>query len=602
MLNKNEIKKELKNEEFIVRNAVYEYVCNLHLYDDNEINEALIEFIKNNYSEINMSGLRFSKLNKKIIQCLIDISLNEEDEFIKDSIDKVLINHYNLIKDLNYDFENMFIDKNNLLLYKKIKHFSKKNADELLEIYINNIENFYLNDEDTIVTEILRMAIGTALIQTEEGIKKLLMYFITLLEKEDNDDDFSYLLDVHMPYLVYPLCTCAREEYSWVVLELYMQNMDFIAYAEECNYYFSNICNKEFVNDYIERLKEIKRSEREDYYYDIAEYLNSDIVDEFLFEELKSNKDEEIQENIIRILASKFNKNIIPYALDFAKKGKYYDEEGFKLALAPLLVLENEDEAIAKEIIEEAKEEYLYDDEDIDESIFSEFLKNCQEFILKDEEHIKEYKKVRKLHQQIMDDMMMFYERGMFELEKVSPKSKEISSTITMLDTCFDTSTQIGAQALSNVIVYKNAPNISCITEEFIKNNKYRKEDKKAMLNSMLNSEAGLYEIIKTDREKGQIYLKNVFNNNNYCITDIALSSNLNNENHYIYTRIITYNDISFGTGLLLPFNKEDEFINKWIKETKKETYKKQDFIQFIELYKAYIQSDNKTEVLMNKV
>ena len=52
MLNKNEVIKEVLNEEFIVRNAVYEYVCNLHLYNDRKINEALIRFIKNNYYEI----------------------------------------------------------------------------------------------------------------------------------------------------------------------------------------------------------------------------------------------------------------------------------------------------------------------------------------------------------------------------------------------------------------------------------------------------------------------------------------------------------------------------------------------------------------------
>ena len=34
MLNKNDVIRELTNKEFIVRNVVYEYVCNLHLYDD----------------------------------------------------------------------------------------------------------------------------------------------------------------------------------------------------------------------------------------------------------------------------------------------------------------------------------------------------------------------------------------------------------------------------------------------------------------------------------------------------------------------------------------------------------------------------------------
>ena len=36
MLSKSEIIKELKNKEFIVRDAVYEYVCRLHLYDDED--------------------------------------------------------------------------------------------------------------------------------------------------------------------------------------------------------------------------------------------------------------------------------------------------------------------------------------------------------------------------------------------------------------------------------------------------------------------------------------------------------------------------------------------------------------------------------------
>lgn len=72
MLNKNEIINGLKNEEFIVRNAVYEYVCNLHLYDNVEINEALVDFLIDNYEAgINYAGLVYSKLNEKLIQLLV---------------------------------------------------------------------------------------------------------------------------------------------------------------------------------------------------------------------------------------------------------------------------------------------------------------------------------------------------------------------------------------------------------------------------------------------------------------------------------------------------------------------------------------------------
>lgn len=176
MLNKNEVIKELTNEEFVVRNAVYEYVCNFHLYDDEKINETFIKFIEKNYNEINFAGLKYSKLNKDIIECLIKISIKEESEFIKESISSVLVKHYNLIKDMNYNFEEIINDEENLLMYKKIKHFSKKDPIQLIELYKNNINEYYFSDNETYITEILRMAIGTALVQTEEGYERLMSY------------------------------------------------------------------------------------------------------------------------------------------------------------------------------------------------------------------------------------------------------------------------------------------------------------------------------------------------------------------------------------------------------------------------------------------
>lgn len=602
MLNKNEIIKELKNEEFMVRNAIYEYVCNLHLYDDNQINEALIEFIKNNYKEINMSNLRFSKLNNQIVQCLIDIRLNEEKDFIKESIDKVLVNHYNLIKDLDYEFEKIIIDEGDLLLYKKIKHFAKKDAGDLIGLYISNISNYYMEDKDTIVTEIIRMAIGIALTQTESGEGELLKYVIKLLKSVDNGErTLNDLLKIDMLYLVYPLCSSEIEEFDWLILELYIQNMEFIAYSEECNYYFSNICDDEFVESYIKRLKEIKKTDKEPYYYDIAQFLNSNKMDEYLLEELKRNNDDEIKENIIRILASKFDKRTIPYGIDFAKKYNYAEEEDFKLELAPLLILEGKEDEVSKEIIREAKEGGLFDEDEEEIEMYAEMLKSFQEFMLKDKDHIKEYKKVRKLHQQITDDMMDYYNSGKFIVQSSAIEDKNISSNMKFQDVEFDSSTKIGAQSLANIIIYKNSPDISCITEDFIKNKKYKKEEKNKMLDSMLNSEMGLFEIIKTDRLEGQVYFKNIFNNKTYCVTDIAFSSNLTNENVYVYTRIVSYNNICFGTGFVIPFDKEDEFIKKWIKENRKKE-NNQDFRQFMELYTAYTKGNDQVPLTINKI
>ena len=119
------------------------------------------------------------------------------------------------------------------------------------------------------------------------------------------------------------------------------------------------------------------------------------------------------------------------------------------------------------------------------------------------------------------------------------------------------------------------------------------KPEKIEMLNSMLNSVAGLFEITNTNRELGEVYLRNVFTKKEYCVTDIGLSSNFNNETFYMYMRIITYDGISFGTGLNLIFNKKDKFICNWIKENLKEYNDKQEMTRFQELYNEF-ERDNK--------
>lgn len=599
MLDKNEVIKGLINEEFIVRNAVYEYVCNLHLYDDTEVNKSFIKFIKNNYNSINFAGLKYSKLNKDIIQCLINISLKEEKEFVKENISSILVKHYNLIKDMDYNFEEVIKGEENVLMYKKIKHFAKKSASQLIELYKNNINQYYFSEYEDYITEILRIAIGTALIQTEEGYKKLIEYIHELMS--DADGIIEEFIFEHMPYLVYPLCQYADADYYSKILDLYLYNMDFIGYAEECNYYFSNICNEKFINYYINELKKFNKKNLEDYYYDISEYLNSDIIDNFLYEELKNNKDKEIKENIIRILARKLDKNIIPYALEFIKKYELEDEEGVQDAIAPLLILEKYDDNISKKIIQEVKEErVLYDDEfeNVQNEIVSDLLNNMQNLLLKNNPNIKEYKKIRKLHNEVMESMMKYFQQGKFELKIDNNLENTGKKGISYINTKFDTSTELGIQAISNIMVYKNACNMNCITEEFIKKNKYKNQEKLELLESMKNSTAGLFEIIETDRKNGQVHLKNVLNDKEYCMTDVGFSSNLNNDKIYLYTRIITYHGISFGTGLNLAFDKNDEFICKWIKENLKKINEKQEISRFLELYNEYQKNDKKVKVL----
>lgn len=627
MLNKNRIINELTNKEFIVRNAIYEHVCDLHLYDDKDINKAFIVFLQDNYHlEINYAGLIYSKLNKDIVECLIQIHFNEKDENIKEKIEYVLVNHYELIKDLNYNFEEIFQDEYSLILYKKIKHFINKKPEELLELYIKNIEQYYLEDEETYASNILRRGMEIALTQTEQGKIVFILYVLSLMGvKELNskalkdiitDNHLMEFLRMHLPYLIHPLCRIANDSYASIILLFYFTDMDFLEYADECNHYFSNIYNKEFLENYMEILKKFEKRELPDYFYDIAEYLNSKEIDDFLLEKINTSKDKEVISNIIRILASKFDNRIIEIALDKIKNDDFYNEdEELYLALAPLLIIEQRNDEISKNIIKESKD--FFDTEDIlefeddygedgDEWIneFYQFQNNLRDFLLKDKSHIKKYKKARKIHGEIIDSMMRYFESSKYK-ENIEKQYKEVikqkNNNIDQLDTFFDTRTQLGVQALANVVIYKNIENMNCITEEFLQTNRYKKKEKEEFLKSMLDSKAGLYEIIKTDFEEAQVYLKNVLNGEITKLTDIGMSGNKNNTGHYFYTRIISYNDINFGTGLSLIFDKKDKFIQKWIKDNKKEYNKKQEIFRFLELYNKYRDDENKIVAHMNR-
>lgn len=627
MLNKNRIINELTNKEFIVRNAIYEHVCDLHLYDDKDINKAFIVFLQDNYHlEINYAGLIYSKLNKDIIECLIQIHLNEKDENIKEKIEYVLVNHYELIKDLNYNFEEIFQDKYSLILYKKIKHFINKKPEELLELYIKNIEQDYLEDEETYASNILRRGMEIALTQTEQGKTVFILYVLSLMGvKELNskalkdiitDNHLMEFRRMYLPYLIHPLCRIANDSYASIILLFYFTDMDFLEYADECNHYFSNIYNKEFLENYMEILKKFEKRELPDYFYDIAEYLNSKEIDDFLLEKINTSKNKEVISNIIRILASKFDNRIIEIALDKIKNDDFYNEdEELYLALAPLLIIEQRNDEISKKIIKESKD--FFDTEDIlefeddygedgDEWIneFYQFQNNLRDFLLKDKSHIKKYKKARKIHGEIIDCMMRYFESSKYK-ENIEKQYKELikqkNNNIDQLDTFFDTRTQLGVQALANVVIYKNIENMNCITEEFLQTNRYKKKEKEEFLKSMLDSKAGLYEIIKTDFEEAQVYLKNVLNGEITKLTDIGMSGNKNNTGHYFYTRIISYNDINFGTGLSLIFDKKDKFIQKWIKDNKKEYNKKQEILRFLELYNKYRDDENKIVAHMNR-
>ena len=78
------------------------------------------------------------------------------------------------------------------------------------------------------------------------------------------------------------------------------------------------------------------------------------------------------------------------------------------------------------------------------------------------------------------------------------------------------------------------------------------------------------------------------------------MSANVYNPELYFYMRIISYKDISFGTGLSLVFEKKDKFIQKWIKDNKKNYNEKKELNRFLELYNRYKDDESKIVPFMN--
>ena len=97
----------------------------------------------------------------------------------------------------------------------------------------------------------------------------------------------------------------------------------------------------------------------------------------------------------------------------------------------------------------------------------------------------------------------------------------------------------------------------------------------------MINSKLGLFEVAETDLNDGFALLKEVFTGVEYKITDIGLSGN-KNADFYIYTRVITYQGVSFCAGLNFIFSKTDGFIKNHIQYHKKDYNPNSEFLGLV--------------------
>ena len=141
-------------------------------------------------------------------------------------------------------------------------------------------------------------------------------------------------------------------------------------------------------------------------------------------------------------------------------------------------------------------------------------INNLRRAFLNKKPHIKEYYKIRNMHGDIVNAMIRYHYDGkyepQFDTDFVSESKHE--NTVYIFESDFDLDTREGGQAFYDMLIYKTASNMSCITEDFILNNRYRKPEKIEFLHSMLDSKLGLFEVTGTDIFEGYANIKDILN------------------------------------------------------------------------------------------
>lgn len=265
-------------------------------------------------------------------------------------------------------------------------------------------------------------------------------------------------------------------------------------------------------------------------------------------------------------------------------------------------------ELILKESDVDDFEDDLLSEDFNNQEFLLEFINNLRKFTLDRKSHIKEYYKIRKLHSDIVNTMVLYHESDKFKLKidnnyiKSNENSIKNIETLHFTETNFNLETREGTQGLYDLLIYKASPNMNCITEDFINSHRYRKPEKIEFLYSMLDSKLGLFEITKTDFDNGYVFFKDVFTDMEYKIVDIALSGSPKYDDFYIYTRLIKYHDIIFSTGLNLIFNKKDSFIKNHINDHKKIYNYDSEFRRFTQLYNYYNNDSKKIKIFTNTI
>ncbi|MCD7839443.1 MAG: hypothetical protein LUG46_02300 [Erysipelotrichaceae bacterium] len=196
-------------------------------------------------------------------------------------------------------------------------------------------------------------------------------------------------------------------------------------------------------------------------------------------------------------------------------------------------------------------------------------------FMQKKNPQFKEYQKVRKLHQEIYDKMDITFNED----------DRKMFTNIIKSSNCdgiyFDFSIKQHEKIYAEFLIYPQISGIQSKIEYLRQHTRIRKAEKLDMIDAMIDSTYGMFEVVQRDDMNGVTYLENVFTHEQIPLMDGSLGMFGQLEDAYIYIHIIRYHNIYFQTGLIIGLNKNKETF-KWLKQNKKIFMKPYDVSQFL--------------------
>lgn len=206
----------------------------------------------------------------------------------------------------------------------------------------------------------------------------------------------------------------------------------------------------------------------------------------------------------------------------------------------------------------------LFKDKEPEEMI--NMFVNFNRFNLNRKEHIKKYNKLRRLHGEILNSMSDYMKSGKYDMSCNNLKPEyDYYFNINLRDDDDD-----DVSILEELNFYNVNKDIPSLTKIYLEKRKFRNKEKVKLLESMNDSYVSLFKVVGTDVLNGYVTYLDVFSGKKYKIIDIAMSSTLkvNKKNPvYVYNRIITYDDIAFGTGIHIYFNGKNKELEDFIKK-----------------------------------